>query len=104
MTTIATPGNRPLPPACDEAEFAALLTGAVAVEAPRLFAVVEEFGERADARIAAWGMAFPEHAELVGIHRPLRMSLNGPESALPLFTRDHTRAHLVWVDPTAEQD
>ncbi|MBM7776461.1 hypothetical protein JOD54_006665 [Actinokineospora baliensis] len=94
MTTSTTVGNRP-----DEAEFAALLTGTVAAEAPRVFAVVEEFGERSDARIAAWGMAFPDHTELVGVHRPLRMSLSAPESALPLFTRDHTRAHLIWAEP-----
>ncbi|SER38338.1 hypothetical protein [Actinokineospora terrae] len=98
MTTITT-AARTRPPACDEPEFAALLAGAVADEAPRVFAIVEEFGDRHDARIAAWGMAFPEHAELVGIYRPLRMTLTAPESALPLFTRANTQARLIWAAP-----
>ncbi|WP_035303083.1 hypothetical protein [Actinokineospora inagensis] len=81
-------------------EFTALITGTVTDEAPRLFAVVEEFGERADARIAAWGMAFAEHTELVATHQPLRMSLRSPESALNLFAhKDQVQAHLVWVAP-----
>jgi hypothetical protein len=70
-------------PACDEHEFAAIMEGMVADEAPRLFVVVQEYGERVDAVIAAWGMAFPEHAEIVA-HR-LRMSVRDPESALRMF-------------------
>ncbi|PPK67836.1 hypothetical protein V5P93_007178 [Actinokineospora auranticolor] len=88
-------------PACDEPEFTAIMTGAVADEAPRVFAVVEEIGDRVDARIAAWGMAFPDHAEIVATHRSLRMSLAAPENALPLFTKpNYTKAHIVWADPT----
>lgn len=89
-----------LPPACDEHEFTAIVEGMVADEAPRLFAVVQEYGERVDAVIAAWGMAFPDHAEIVAHH--LRMSVRDPESALRMFTvGSHIRAHLVWFNPDA---
>jgi hypothetical protein len=89
-----------LPPACDEHEFAAIMEGMVADEAPRLFAVVQEYGERVDAVIAAWGMAFPDHAEIAA--HQLRMSVRDPESALRMFdVGSHLRAHLVWFNPDA---
>ena len=43
-----------LAPLCHEAEFAQEINELVADEAPRLFAVVQEYGERADGRVAAW--------------------------------------------------
>lgn len=89
-----------LPPVCDEHEFAAITEQMVADEAPRLFAVVQEYGERVDAVIAAWGVAFPDHAEIV-THQ-LRMSVRAPESALRMFTvGNHIRARLVWFNPDA---
>jgi hypothetical protein len=89
-----------LPPACDEHEFASIVEGMVADEAPRLFAVVQEYGERVDAVIAAWGMAFPDHAEIVA--HQMRISVRAPESALRMFTvGSHIRAHLVWFNPDA---
>lgn len=85
-----------MPPLCDEPEFAELLNSIVAHEAPRLFAIVEEYGERVDGRIAAWGMAFTDHAEVVSAERTQRMSLQSPENAPRLFTfGSHIRARLV---------
>jgi hypothetical protein len=94
------PDPRELPPACDEHEFAGILEAMVADEAPRLFAVVQEYGERVDAVIAAWGMAFPDHAEIVA--HQLRMSVREPENALHMFTvGGRIRARLVWFNPDA---
>jgi hypothetical protein len=91
-----------LMPLCDEPKFAAILEGMVADEAPRLFAVVQEYGERVDAQIVAWGMAFAGHAEVVSVDRGLRMSLRAPENALPGFAfGSHIRARLVWFNPEA---
>jgi hypothetical protein len=74
----------------------------VADEAPRLFAVVQEYGDRVDGRIAAWGMAFGDHAEVVAVERGLRMSLRVPENALRLFRfGSHIKARLVWFNPNA---
>ena len=44
-----------LAPLCDEAEFNELVDELVADEAPRLFAVMQVYGEQVDGRIAAWG-------------------------------------------------
>ncbi len=91
-----------LTPVCDEPEFAAILEEMVADEAPRLFAVVQEYGDRVDGRIAAWGMAFDDHAEVVSVTRKRRMSLPAPENALRLFKfGSHIRARLVWFNPDA---
>ncbi len=89
-----------LSPLCGPEEFTAELESLVADEAPRLFAVVQVYGEWVDGRIAAWGMAFEDHVEIVTVNRGLRMSLQTPDNALRRFTVGrHIRAHLVWLNP-----
>ena len=91
-----------LMPLSDEPGFAAILESVVADEAPRLFAIVQEYGERVDGRIAAWGMAFDDYAEVVSVSRGVRASLRTPEDALRLFNcGSHIRARLVWFNPDA---
>lgn len=51
MTTPEAPLREE--PLCAEPEFAALVEGMVADLAPRLFALVEERGERVDGRVFA---------------------------------------------------
>jgi hypothetical protein len=88
------------PPICGAESFTALLDGMAADEAPGLFAIFEEYGDRVDARIAGWGMAFEDHAEVVSVDRSLRMLVTVPEDALPGFTfGSHIKARLVWVKP-----
>jgi hypothetical protein len=91
-----------LAPLCDEVEFAQEIAELVADEAPRLFAVVQEYGERVDGRIAAWGLAFADYAEVVRLDSVGRLSLRSPERAVRLFSRSpHITARLVWVNPEA---
>jgi hypothetical protein len=92
-------GSASLRPMCDEEEFVELMMEMVAEEAPRLFALVQELGERADGRIAAWGLAFEDGpAEVVGVVPGTRMTLRSPESAVRRFSAgEHVRARLVWV-------
>lgn len=96
----ATVGPATLAPLCDEVEFGELVGELVADEAPRLFAVVQEYGARVDARIAAWGMAFEDHAEVVGVEGGPCMSLGSPERATRLFSRrPDITASVVWATP-----
>ncbi|GAB3483641.1 hypothetical protein [Amycolatopsis cihanbeyliensis] len=89
-------------PLCDEAEFRRELESMVADGAPRLFAVVQEYGERVDAWVVAWGMAFDDHVEVVAAEGKQWMSLRAPERALRRFKfGSHIRARLVWVGPDA---
>ena len=102
--SISGPISEPsgLAPLGDEAEFAAIVERAVADGAPRLFAVVQEYGERVDGRIAAWGMAFDDHAEVVSVVGEMWGSVRTPEDAVRLFGGgDHICARLVWFNPGA---
>jgi hypothetical protein len=89
-----------LPPLCDEAEFAQEIAELVADEAPRLFAVVQEYGERVDGCIAAWGLAFADYADIVRVDHGRHLILRSPERAVRLFSHSpHITARLVWVNP-----
>ena len=87
-------------PLYDRAEFDEEMAAMAAEEAPRLFAVVQEQGEREDGWIAAWGMAFDDHVEVVddgGL-----ISFGSAERVRWLFgLRQGVTAHLVWVGPAA---
>ncbi len=92
------PDPKGLSPLGDESWFAEILSAMVTVAAPRLFAVVQEYGERVDGRIAAWGMAFEDHVDIVSVEGGIRMALPGPENVLPYFDRgSHVKARLVWL-------
>ncbi|MBA0124380.1 hypothetical protein H0B56_02360 [Haloechinothrix sp. YIM 98757] len=87
---------------CGEPRFTEILEGMVADAAPRVFAVVQEYGDRVDARIAAWGMAFESHSEVVSVERGMRMSLQTPECARRGFAwGSHIHARLVWFNADA---
>lgn len=63
---------------------------------------MQEYGDRVDARCAAWGMAFDDHAEVVGVDGTLRASASSPEDALRGFRfGSHITPRLVWVNPEA---
>ncbi|MGH3550215.1 MAG: hypothetical protein ACRDQU_19300 [Pseudonocardiaceae bacterium] len=98
MTTPEAPLREE--PLCGEPDFAALVEGLVADLAPRLFALVEEAGERMDGRIFAWSMAFEDHAEAVGADRSLRGSFESADDAYRLFSHC-TKLRLVWYNPDA---
>lgn len=89
-------------PVCGEEQFATVLRSMVAVNTPKVFAVVEEFGERVDARIAAWGLDFGGRAEVVTVDFGTRMGLSSADDALLVFRGGHrTRPRFVWYDPNA---
>jgi hypothetical protein len=96
---VPDPSGRP--PLCDETEFATILEGMVADNAPRVFAVVQEYGDRVDARIAGWGMAFDDHVDVVG-GGATHLGSPSPEDVVRRF-RFGTRitSRLVWVNPDA---
>jgi hypothetical protein len=86
-------------PLCGEEEFAELVAEMVRDEAPRLFAVVQEIGEREDGRIAAWGMAFDDHAAVMR-DRSSWLSVSSPDRACRMLSRaPDVTARLVWVAP-----
>lgn len=95
------PAPSATPPPHDEVEFAELVNELVSDEAPRLFAVVQVLGDNVDGRIAAWGMAFEGHTEVLGVDGRTRLRLGSPERALHGFHHraTGTTARLVWLTP-----
>lgn len=87
-------------PLCGEEEFAQEVHELVADEAPRVFALVEEYGERVDGWIVAWGMAFEDHVEVVGMNG-LRLHTTSAQRAQRAFGRRRT-IRLVWTDPARQ--
>ncbi len=85
-------------PLWDEAGFSQFLTGLATDDAPRLFAVAVEYGERHDAHIAAYGMAFYDHAEVISTEGDFHARIQKPENALLYFTETgDTTPRLVWL-------
>ncbi len=85
-------------PAWNEAEFTSFLQGLAEDDAPRLFAVAVEYGERHDGHIAAYGMAFHDHVEVISREGDFRARLQKPESALAYFREGgQAKPRLVWV-------
>lgn len=85
--------------------FTALLQEVAREEAPRMFAIVEEYGEREDARVAGYGLAYAERAEVDSVEGDFRLSSENPESARALFEISSgddavRRVHVVWLDET----
>jgi hypothetical protein len=97
VTESAATGAVELPPLGTEEDFAQLVAELVTNEAPRLFALVEEHGERADGWVIAWGMAFDDHAAVVGIACGLRGSFSSAQRARWAFSR-RAKVRLVWAD------
>lgn len=82
----------------DESAFTDLIDDMVAASAPRTFAVVQVYGERLDARIAAWGLAWEGQAEIVGVDGGLRVCIRSPERACQLLgPTNEVSARLVWL-------
>jgi hypothetical protein len=86
-----------------DAVFTALMHEVAREDAPRLFAIVEEYGEAEDARVAGYGLAYADRAEVDSVEGGFRLSSGSAEDARTLFeisTGDEAvrRVHLVWVD------
>lgn len=89
-----------LQPLCDEERFAELVQRMVAYSAPRLFALVEEYGERADGRVAAWGMAFEDRVYAISADGTERFSMQSVDDVVYLFSLG-AKIRLVWATPSA---
>ncbi|MGW1680311.1 hypothetical protein [Saccharopolyspora sp. NPDC002376] len=81
-----------------ERSFSEWVDELVRVTAPRVFAFVEEiedeFGK--DGQIVAWGLEFPDHAEVIGVDGGVRGSFGSTQTAFELFSR-RDPVQLVWA-------
>lgn len=84
-------------PSWDANRFTTHLRGLAQHDAPRLFAVGLEYGEREDAEVAAYGMAFQDHTEVITLDGTHRVRTIRPEDALRHFHEEDVTAHVVWL-------
>lgn len=90
-------GMRPL---CDERTFSEIMAGIVADSVPRVFAVVQEYGERVDGRIAAWGLALDDRVQVVSVRGRAHSTAPTAEECLREYRLGtHIRPRIVWYDP-----
>ncbi|MBP2333864.1 hypothetical protein JOF41_000042 [Saccharothrix coeruleofusca] len=77
---------------------------AVAREAPpRRFAIVEEYGDGEDARVAGYGLAYDDHAQVNSVEGDFPLKSRNAETARAVFELSSNwtgarRVHLVWLD------
>jgi hypothetical protein len=84
-------------PLCGEESFAADLAIMVNEEAPRLFAVVQELGVRVDSRIAAWGMAFEDRVDVIGVGGDVHLGTREENLLRRFRIGGRVTPRLVWV-------
>ncbi|MDT3395556.1 hypothetical protein RKE29_02640 [Streptomyces sp. B1866] len=112
MATVSPqePSSAPSDPtALVDPDYDEALRGLVVDTAPRLFAVVREYGEadERDAEVAAWGLAHDDGSADVTTcpedGPAIRLRLRSPERAVWWFARPAgVSARLVWLEPSAD--
>ncbi|MEV0681929.1 hypothetical protein AB0I60_35950 [Actinosynnema sp. NPDC050436] len=90
------------PPGIADA-FAALVREVAWEGAPRLFALVEEYGHGEDARVAGYGLAYDDHAEVNSVEGDFPLRSPSPDRARTVFETSSRsagvrRVHVVWWD------
>jgi hypothetical protein len=87
-------------------EFTNLLHLIAKKQAPRLFAIVEEYGEQEDGRVAGYGLAYPDHADVNSVEGDFHLVSQSPERARQLYEMSAgsrgVRTHLVWLTGAPE--
>ena len=86
-----------------EAGFATRLREVAREGAPRLFALVEEYGEAQDARVAGYGLAYENRADVTSVEGDFRLRSENAENAGVLFgissaSAGVRRVHVAWLN------
>lgn len=85
----------------EPAAFERLMEAIVRDYAPRRFAVVQELRDRADGRVAAWGLATDDDTfDLIDTETGHHITLHDLDVALRLYTQlPDIDARVQWIDP-----
>ncbi|HVV23283.1 MAG TPA: hypothetical protein VHF06_27870 [Pseudonocardiaceae bacterium] len=93
------PGRWPVTPE----QYADVVRQLVDGDAPRRFAIVQDWGEMFDSRVAAWGMVMGDHTMIVDAQAGPRVTADSIRLALALYTRPpHVTARVYWIDVEPE--
>ncbi|MFE2754794.1 hypothetical protein ACFXGA_22610 [Actinosynnema sp. NPDC059335] len=85
--------------------FTALLHEVALEGAPRPFAVVEEYGDREDVRVAGYGLAYDTHVQANSVEGDFPLKSEDVERVRTLFeissrSSGVRRVHVVWLETT----
>ncbi|SFT38664.1 hypothetical protein SAMN04487904_101687 [Actinopolyspora lacussalsi subsp. righensis] len=89
------PNYSALSPLCTREEFMTAMREMVDENAPRVFALCEELGDRHDAVLHYWGMAHDDHADLIGTGGSLHIGFRDATTARERLAC-RRNMHLVW--------
>jgi hypothetical protein len=90
-------------PFFDEETYAQMVDLIVHESAPSRFAIVQDYKERVDGCVAAYGIATTEGATIVS--EDAILSVNSAESGARRYARPpHVTARVVWIDPEPSPD
>lgn len=85
-------------PQVDSTDFTTLVSKMVTDQAPRVFAIVLEYGEQIDAQVIGWGMALDESAYVTTVDGRTQYVVAVPENALKyVISPTNTTPRLVWA-------
>lgn len=88
----------------DTATSSTWLAELAADDAPRRFAIVYEYPHD-DGEVAAYGLAFEDHADVSAVDSSFYTRSASAEGALATYRHmsddEHTAIHLVWLDAEA---
>lgn len=100
---MTEPAEQTMPgPPWTREEFTGLMRELAVCEAPRLFALVEEYGEGQDARVAGYGLAYEDRVDANSVEGGFQLHSQSAESARTLFeisswSTGAALVHVVWL-------
>ncbi|MCE6997765.1 hypothetical protein LZG04_23610 [Saccharothrix sp. S26] len=73
--------------------------------APRLFAIVEQYDDPKEIRVAGYGLAYEDRAEVNSVEGDFRLTSDSSDHARTVFeisskSAGVRRAHVIWLDGT----
>ncbi|MFD0201753.1 MULTISPECIES: hypothetical protein [Saccharothrix] len=88
---------------CGPAELTDLVDELVTEAAPRMFALVEEYGAAESARVAGYGLAYAARAEVNSVEGDFHLNSTSVERLRTVFeissrSAGVRRVHVVWLD------
>ena len=80
-------------------DYEEAVQGMIEEHAPRRFAIFQDYGDQIDGRVAAWGMAFDDRADILDAGGSTWLSTTSPDDVLPRYARaPGVTSRVIWVD------
>ncbi|GAA2698506.1 MULTISPECIES: hypothetical protein [Actinosynnema] len=102
LETIATSINDNLPEKSTSEDFLKVLKKKALKDAPAMYAIAYEIDDGNDLAVVAYGLAFDNRSETIGINDNFHSCSATPGDAANLYagfvSDENLKTHLVWLD------